>query len=49
MKKIGTTALAVLTALSMTAFCVSCGKKKEEPKPANPPANQPEKPAGGGH
>jgi hypothetical protein len=51
MKKIGTTALAVLTALSLTAFAVSCGeKKKETPKtPEKAPEKAPEKPADGGH
>lgn len=52
MKKIGITALAVLTAFSLTAFTVGCSEKKktEAPKqpekPTTPPA---EKPAGGAH
>lgn len=50
MKKIGTTALAVLTAFSLTAFAVSCSEKKKETPKTNsteaPKDNAP-KPEGG--
>ena len=48
MKKFGTAALVVVTAVALSTFSLGCEKKKE-PAPAQPAPTTTEPPAGGGH
>lgn len=47
MKKIGTAALVVLTAVTLSTLSLGCEKKAEPAKPANSTSTPAEKPAGG--